>query len=189
MTVQAVVDISSAIVVEEDEFEDAARALNKDFVERFMALNIQKAALREFVYALDHLHEMMEVEGCPINQTLVSPDTEKHALQSFFLFNELYRMTNNASWKMTLVNKEIKAWIKEFFDRRYITNISFIMDRMGVDELELVYDNRAIVLVLNEIVPQSKLNVLELYDVAKKQGIKIPFAKVRAGHTLKVKAS
>ena len=186
MTVQTKADFTTAVEVE-DEFASTMRALDPKFAALFLDKKVAKNTLRELVYCVDHLYELMEIEGCPVSTTLMSPDTETFKIEAFFLFNELFRMTNNHSWKMSVVNNEVKASLRDFFAQGYLTTIGFLMDTLGVDELEFTIDRRLCSLVLNEIVPDSKLNVLEFYDFEEKIGLKIPFARSRAGHSLKVK--
>jgi len=187
MTAQLQAAIAAPIPMDDEEYALVCRALDPSFVDHFHSLGVMKTVLREIVYGVDHLTEMVDMPDCPVDCTLMTVDLEHYKLESFFLFDQLFRATNNKTWKINLPAPAVKKHLAEFFNRRYIETFHFILERMGIDELELKVDNVRYSIEFNEIIPESKLFIFHFTNLDTRQMINLPFARRRTGHSLKVK--
>lgn len=187
MTAQLKAAITAPAVMDEEEYALVCRALEPSFVDHFHSLGVVKNVLREMVYGVDHLRDLLEMPECPVGKTLVTKDLEHYKLESFFLFDQLFRATNNDCWKISLPTPGVKQELDEFFNRGYIEMFHFIMGRMGVEELEFKVDHVRYSIEFNEIIPSSKLFIFHFNNLDSRQGINLPFARRRTQHSLKVK--
>ena len=187
MTAQLKAAITAPAVMDEEEYALVCRALEPSFVDHFHGLGVMKNVLREMVYGVDHLTDMLRMPECPVGKTLVTMDLEHYKLESFFLFDQLFRATNNDCWKISLPTPTVKKELDEFFNRSYIETFHFIMGPMGVEELMFKVDHERYSIEFNEIIPDSKLYIFHFNNLDTRQGINLPFARRRTQHSLKVK--
>jgi hypothetical protein len=187
MTAQLKAAITAPAVMDEEEYALVCRALDPSFVDHFHTLGVMKSVLREVVYGVDHLRALIDMPECPVGKTLVTMDLDHYKLESFFLFDQLFRATNNDCWKISLPTPGVKKELDEFFNRNYIETFHFIMERLGLQELEFKVDKIRFSVEFNEIIPSSKLFIFHFNNLDTRQGINLPFSRRRTQHSLKVK--
>jgi hypothetical protein len=187
MTAQLKAAITATAVMDEDEYALVCRALDPSFVDHFHTLGVMKTVLREMVYGIDHLRDLVEHPECPANKTLVTVDLDHYKLESFFLFEQLFRATNNETWKIKLPTPDVKKSLTDFFERRYIETFHFIMERLGLEELEFMVDKIRFSVEFNELIPDSKLFIFHFTNLDTKESVNLPFGRRRTQHSLKVK--
>jgi hypothetical protein len=187
MTAQLKAAITASVVMDDEEYALVCRALEPSFVDHFHTLGIMKTVLRELVYGIDHLRDLVEMPECPANKTVVTVDLEHYKLESFFLFDQLFRATNNECWKIKLPTPGVKKALDEFFAKRYIETFHFLMARMELEELTFKVDHIRFSIEFNEIIPDSKLFIFHFTNLDTKESVNLPFARHRTQHSLKVK--
>ena len=189
--------MSQVTEIAKEEAADLAahfKALDADFVTKFKEANIRGNSLSEFVYAMDHLDELMQLDECPKNKMLLSPDVlERNKVSMFMLFNEFYRLTNDEAWTMVPINAVVKESLQQFFEHKYLMVINFMIESLGVlnakgtaKDLRLEVSGVKYLLQIDEITPKFELGVLHFNDLDTGLSLHIPFMKNRVDHLLNV---
>ncbi|MNM20167.1 hypothetical protein D3C81_305020 [compost metagenome] len=116
--------------------EECRAALNPQFVKTFDATGLEPDLLREFVFALDVLHEIINTPGFVSDRLCNSPDIERYGEEAVNAFNTHNRALRFPARQGITVTKQVMDLIQELYDYHYprvIHNILRVLRMPGID--------------------------------------------------------
>jgi hypothetical protein len=140
--------------------------------------------LPEFVYGLDHMHEITESEHFKSNRILETHDTYSVRTEANRVFNKCKLHKNDFTWKIKSVGPVTWAAIGEFLKQDYLNVFFRVMHAVGNNQLEFTLDGRKCKLRLEIKTPHPMFAVFEYVDVTEHKVLKLPFFLNRLGKSL-----
>jgi hypothetical protein len=160
-------------------FEEVTRTLNPELVREFKQTPLQETVLEEFVYAVDHLDEMIKTNNFPKDRLLNSPDVAKTGSQAVNVFNDFASRSHDKTQWGCSVGPETMASIQEFFDHGYLGNIALLMKHLRRESVMFVMDSIPMQMTLNRHTPHPEFGVLVFANLKDKTTTMVPFHLTR----------
>lgn len=160
-------------------FEEIAKSLNQDLVNQLQTGAVQNNVLEEFVFALDHLHEMGGLPNFPNNRLINTPDIVAGGHPVVCAFNDLARRTHDASQFGVAVGPQVMTSVKEFFDFNYLQYIALVFQSLRVHALDFQFDKVSTQLNLNRFTAHPEFGVLTYRNLRDEVTMMIPFHLTR----------
>lgn len=157
-------------------FEEITKSLGKELVAQCKSAGISEAVLEEFVFALDHLHELGGLPNFPNNRLLNTPDIVAGGCMVVRAFNGLARHTGGVTPFGVAINARAMESIEEFFNYKYLNVIAQVLQALRVlHSLNFKLDGVSTQLSLSFVSAHPEFGVLTYINVRDEITMMIPF--------------
>lgn len=152
---------------------DVREALNPEFIKAFDGSDLQPEMLREFVYALDHLKELLEMPNLPTERLLTTPDVINYGDEALQQLS--HRRNMSANRQGVAVNNTILESIQDFLDYRYPGTICKVLRALRIPGVTVVLDLEPRFIGINYNSGHPHFGILTYQDMSKRVSTSIPF--------------
>lgn len=166
----------AALRVDPDEatLDEIKDDLNLEFVIAFSKTGLEQDAIREFVYALDHLDELTRTPNFPTDRLLTSSDVINFGEHAIHVLGNR-RLHYTAGVSGVAVNDHQLEMIDSFYDHRYLVVINKILKAFRIPGIELTVDKQKYFVSINYTTNHPSFGVLTYKDMNNDLGTSIPF--------------
>jgi len=171
-----------SIAVKEDDVpsSEIRDSLNKQFVVAFDDTGLPAEYLTEFVYALDHLDELMKTPAFPADRLLTTPDIVNYGDEAVTAFNQSTRRVHDDHTRHGVaVSQAVTDSLQEFIDRGYPKVINAILRALKIPGVDLSLDNEPRFIGIVQTAAHPHFCVLSYQDLGKRSGFSIPLLNQR----------
>lgn len=171
-----------SIAVKEDDvpLSDIRESLNKQFVSAFDDTGLPAEHLREFVYAMDHLHELMETKSFPTDRMLTTPDIVNYGDEAVTAFNQVTRRVHDEHTRHGVaVSQAVTNSLQEFVDLGYPKVINAVLRALKIPGVDISLDNEPRFIGITQTSAHPHFCVLSYQDLGKRSGFSIPLLNQR----------
>lgn len=171
----AVTPISSAVEKDLPSIEECRAALNSQFVRAFDNTSLDPELLREFVFALDLLHEIINTANFVSDRLCNSPDIERYGEEAVNAFNAHNRALRFPTRLGITVTKEVMELIQEFYDYSYPAVISNILRVLRIPGIDVCVNDRPVHIGLQTVTAHPFFGIVNYQDLQTGVNTNVPF--------------
>lgn len=121
--------------VSESDLVDIYAGLDPFFISRFEHTKLPKRLLAEFVYALDHLDEMIKLKNFQTGRLLSTPDIINFGVEVTKIISSTDKMPFGVATHERVVEN-----VQKFFDYGYLKTIHDILAQMKIPGIQVTLD-------------------------------------------------
>lgn len=168
--------VPSTVVNDDDESPINIRdSLNPQFVKTFDESGLPAEYLTEFVYALDHLAELLASTNFPADRLLTSPDIINYGDEAVNAFNHNSRQSYSSETRPGVaVSQATLDSLQEFFELNYPRTINKLLRAMKIPGITVSLDNEPRYIGITYGVAHPHFCILVYRDLGKEIGLSIP---------------
>lgn len=168
--------VPSTVVNDDDESPTKIReSLNPQFVKAFDESGLPAELLSEFVYALDHLAELLASPNFPTDRLLTTPDIINYGDEAVNSFNHNSRQTYTDETRPGVaVSQATLDSLQEFIELDYPKTINKILRAMKIPGITVSLDNEPRYIGITYGVAHPHFCVIVYRDLGKSIGLSIP---------------
>lgn len=158
---------------DQEPLTDVRKSFNPEFLKGFDESGLPAEMLREFVYALDHLKELIEMPNFPTERLLTTPDVINYGDEALQMLS--HRRNNPASRQGVAVNEAILENLQQFLDYRYPNTVCAILRKLRIPGVTLVVDLEPRFIGVSYNSGHPHFAILTYQDMSKRASTSIPF--------------
>ena len=159
--------------------DEITKSLNIGFVREFNETKLHTDVLREFVFALDHLNELVKTANYPNNRLLNTPDISETGSAAVCTFNDFAKRAHEPPMYGCAVGEETTASIEEFLKLDYPRVISSLLKVLKRDSVMCTLDLDSVQISLKPFTPHPEFGLITFNNYNEETVALIPFHLTR----------
>ena len=155
---------------------EVREVLSEQFLQAFDQTGLGDNLLLEFVFAMDHLAELVRTPNFPNDRLLNTSDIVRYGQEAVSAFNQAVMRTRNKSRLGVAVGPEQATLIEEFLvDRNYPAVIGRVLRALRLPGLNVAIDGQEYFIGLNVVTPHPLFGILSYKELKGNLETAIPF--------------
>lgn len=170
-----VTPLTSAAEMDLPSIAECRAALNPQFVHTFDKTRLDPELLRDFVFALDLLHEIITTNNFVSDRLLNSPDIERYGEEAVNAFNTQNRALRFPTRQGITVTKTVMELIQEFYDYSYPACIGEILRVLRIPGIDVSVNNKLVHIGLQTVTAHPLFGIVNYQDLQTGVNTNVPF--------------
>ncbi len=148
--------------ITQEVIDETIEDFNPEFIERFKASKLPFELLVEFVFAINHLDNLTEMNNFPTNRLITTPDIVNFGPDAAKALS-----INSPIGAGVAVSEAVLDRVQEFLDRKYVKTIHIILSKLGVKGISFYLDGLYTFVGITYKTEHSRFGILSyrVYDV------------------------
>lgn len=159
--------------------EELIQDLNIGFVREFNLTPLTWDVLREFVFALDHLEELVDTHNFPNARLLNTPDIATTGQVAVNVFNDLARRGQDQGLWGCAVGAETADVIERFLRCDYLKTLALVFKYLRRDSIMLTLDGLNLQIALKQHTAHPEFGMLVYNNFNNDTEVMLPFHLTR----------